>query len=147
MKNVLVMTVGLPRSGKSTWAHEQATQGTPVVNPDSIRMSLHGKEYREDANPVVWAIARVMVESLFLSGHTRVILDATNTVKKYRRQWKDSRWIREYRIFDTPKEECIRRAKVGGRNYLCPVIGRMAANWEPIDKDDRDDPREVPDPS
>ncbi len=32
--NRLILTVGLPRSGKTTWALEQ---GWPIVNPDSIR--------------------------------------------------------------------------------------------------------------
>ena len=41
MKEIIV-TVGLPRSGKTTWAREQ---GYPIVNPDSIRLSLHGKRF------------------------------------------------------------------------------------------------------
>lgn len=42
----LILTIGLPRSGKSTWAKQQ---GCPVVNPDSIRLALHGKAYIQEA--------------------------------------------------------------------------------------------------
>jgi predicted kinase len=144
MKNVLVLTVGLPRSGKSTWSRKQRI---PVVNPDSIRLAIHGQAYRQESEPMVWAVAHIMVESLFLAGHDRVILDATSGAKARRAEWKSDLWTRDYQVFDTPKEECIRRAKIERKNHLCPVIERMAANWEPIDEDDQDDPREVPDPS
>ena len=35
----LIVMVGLPRSGKTTWARKQ---GYPIVNPDSIRLAFHG---------------------------------------------------------------------------------------------------------
>ena len=76
MKNkTLILTVGLPRSGKSTWAMQQ---GYPVVNPDSIRLALHGHRFREESEEHVWAIAKTMVNSLFIAGHDKVIVDATN---------------------------------------------------------------------
>src|SRR5690554_6874569 len=34
-KHILICTVGLPRSGKTTWARKQSY---PIVNPDSIRL-------------------------------------------------------------------------------------------------------------
>jgi predicted kinase len=33
----LILTVGLPRSGKTTWAKQQ---GVPMVNRDAIRLAL-----------------------------------------------------------------------------------------------------------
>lgn len=36
-ENILVITVGLPRSGKSTWAK---TLGAPIVSCDAIRQAL-----------------------------------------------------------------------------------------------------------
>jgi len=36
---ILILTVGLPRSGKSTWA---AKKGFPIVSPDAIRLAMHG---------------------------------------------------------------------------------------------------------
>ena len=70
---VLILTVGLPRSGKSTWAKKQ---GYPIINPDSIRLALHGEHFIEDAEPMVWTIAMYMTKALFLAGHNKIIIDA-----------------------------------------------------------------------
>jgi predicted kinase len=132
MPNNLIMTVGLPRCGKSTWAKSQIEKGIPVVNPDSIRLSLHGQPFVESAEPFVWAIAKVMVASLFGAGHNTVILDATNLTIERRKIWIDKRWECSYRLFrDVSKEECIRRAIETNQEYLVDVINKMAetAEW------------------
>ena len=40
----LILTVGLPRSGKTTWA---LAQGYPIVAPDAIRLAVTGQRYVE----------------------------------------------------------------------------------------------------
>jgi predicted kinase len=124
----LILTVGLSRSGKSTWSR---AQGVPVVNPDSIRLALHGQRFVSLAEPVVWAIAKVMVRALFLAGHPRVILDATNTTPARRAEWRDGGWRVSFEVFNTPAEVCIARAIQDGREDLVPVIERMAAAFDP----------------
>lgn len=128
-ENVLIVCVGLPRSGKSTWAR---AQGYPVVNPDSIRLALHGQPFIALAEPFVWATAKVMVRSLFLAGHTRVILDATNVTRKRRDEWKGEGWAVRFRQFLECDETCWQRAVDSGRPELIPVIERMAKEWEPL---------------
>lgn len=125
------MTVGLPRSGKSTWAK---SLNYPIVNPDSIRLSLHGHNYIQLAEPFVWAIAKVMVRALFTAGHDIVVLDATNTNKLRRKEWVCSDWETKYKLFNTSKEDCIYRAH--DREYLIPVIENMAEKWEDIDPEE-----------
>jgi predicted kinase len=132
--NILVLTVGLPRSGKSTWAKNK---GYPIVSPDAIRLALHGSAFVADAEPMVWALARYMVKALFIAGHSHVILDATNTTRQRREEWKSPRWKRRYMLFKTPKEECMRRA--GDTPDLLPVIERMANQFEDIIGDEWDD--------
>jgi len=134
--NILLMTVGLPRSGKSTWSKQQSF---PIVNPDSIRLALHGQPFIGLAEGFVWAIAKVMVRALFISGHTTVILDATNTNRKRRDEWKSKSWVRKYQVLNTTAEECVRRAKDGGKEYLVPVIEKMDENYEPIQEDELDE--------
>jgi len=123
--NTLVLCVGLPRSGKSSWAKQQ---GHPVVNPDSIRLAIHGQAFLASAEPLVWSTAHLMVSALFIAGHTTVILDATNLTEQRRNEWVSPEWVRRYEVFQTPKEMCIARAVDGGREYLVPVIERMAQN-------------------
>lgn len=125
----LILTVGLPRSGKTTWARQQ---GHPIVNPDSIRYALHGERFIALAEPFVWAIAKVMVRALFLAGHDTVILDATNTTKKRRDEWVTTgEWWCKLHVIDTPEEVCLARADAEGDEYIKPIIRKMAAQFEP----------------
>ena len=123
----LVLTVGLPYSGKSTYAR---AQGLPIVNPDSIRLALHGQRYAAPAEPFVWAIAQVMVEALFLAGHSRVIVDATHVTAKRREFWLDRYPDLRLVVLRTSPAECIRRAKVASDDEIVPVIERMAKEWD-----------------
>jgi predicted kinase len=133
---ILYMTVGLPQSGKSTWARQQ---GHPVVNPDSIRLALHGMPFVGLAEPFVWAIAKVMVRALFLAGHDAVILDATNVTRKRRDEWKSKDWARSFVEFIESVDVCKQRAAqtchteehLGG---LLVAIERMYEQYEPVEE-------------
>jgi predicted kinase len=124
----LLMTVGLPRSGKTSWAK---AQGHPIVNPDSIRLALHGQRFLKEAEPMVWVMAKYMVASLFLAGHNTVILDATNTTMARRDEWIDKRWVREMIPMYAGKDACIERARALGDDDIIPIIEKMDAQFEP----------------
>lgn len=123
----LIACVGLPRSGKTSWAREQ---GHPIVNPDAIRLSLTAQPFYPEAEPFVWAIAKCMVRSLFEAGHETVILDATNTTEKRRFEWVTNEWRTEWHVVDTTKSLCLERAIGARREDLVPIIERMAENWD-----------------
>lgn len=117
----------MPRAGKSTWSRQQ---GLPVVNPDSIRLALHGGTYVPQAEPFVWAICHVMVRALFLAGATTVILDATNTTRARRDEWVSPDWTRKFVLFSQGYNECVRRA--GDNAILVSIIKRMRNTWEDL---------------
>lgn len=123
----LIMMAGLPRSGKSTKSKEL---GYPIVNPDSIRLSIHGQAYLPLAEKLVWPIAHIMVQSLFKAGHDTVILDATNVSFKRREEWMEEADEIETIIIGTSPDECKRRAIADGRLDLIPVIDKMALEWD-----------------
>lgn len=131
----LVMLVGLPRSGKSTWAQAEKH---PIVCPDAIRLALHGQFYISAAESYVWAIAKTMVRALFLAGHDMVILDACNNTRKRRDEWCSGMWRRVFHTFTTPAEICVERAREDERPDLISVIIRMADQHEPVEDDERD---------
>lgn len=133
LEKILIMTVGLPRSGKSTWARKQ---GIPIVNPDSIRLALYGEFFIEEAESMIWCIAEYMVKALFLAGHDKVILDATNLTRKSRDLWKDNMWKRSYVYFDTNEVECLHRAANDGRCDLSTIIIDMNKEKELDFEDD-----------
>lgn len=121
----LFVMIGLPRSGKSTWARGH---GAPVVSGDSIRRTLHGQPFIRETEPWVHTIARTMVEALFIAGHKQVILDECNMTQKQRDEWVSDRWNTRFVHVPTNRYECQRRAKLTGQHYLLPVIERMAAS-------------------
>jgi Ca2+-binding EF-hand superfamily protein len=73
-----------------------------------------------------------------------VILDATNTTKARRDEWKSNDWQTRFKVFDTKAEECIRRAKLQNNaagqplidEEIIPVIERMQAKFEPLVEDE-----------
>ena len=137
-ENTLILTVGLPQSGKSTWAK---TLNYPIINPDSIRLAVHGKPFIALAEPLVWAIAKIMVDALFLAGHKNLILDATNTTQKRRNEWKSKKWKTVFKCFPEGKQVdvvdvCKKRALANKREDLVSVIDRMANQFEPLIEDE-----------
>jgi predicted kinase len=133
----LVLCVGLPKSGKTSWARKKTAE-FPIVDPDSIRLALHGQSFIPEAEPMVWIIAHYMVEALFLSGHDTVVLDSCNISKKRRNEWKSDKWTRKYKLFQATKDVCIERAKKDGKEYLIEAIERMSAAYEPVEEEEWD---------
>lgn len=143
----LILTVGLPRSGKSTWA--RAT-GFPVVSPDAIRLVLHNRAFEQFAEPFVWAQARLMVRALFIAGHETVVLDACSVTRARRDEWRGREWETVCQVFEATRDECRRRASIppvnAGREEwnraattavgTLDAIDRMAASFEPLGEDE-----------
>lgn len=126
--NTLIATIGLPRSGKTTWAREQ---GHPIVCPDKIRLVA-------DVG-LVWTHTWVMVRALFLAGHEKVILDACNTDVTDRDECEAqgmtnerARWIVQFHEITTSKEVCIARAERDQDTEIIPAIVRMAQDLQGI---------------
>ena len=131
-KHLLICTMGLPRSGKSTWSKKMAQKyGIPIVCPDSIRISLYARDFIVEAEPMVWTLARYMTKSLFHAGHPIVILDATN-LNNMRNDWYSKNWDTCFKHFKTKKEICISRAIAGKKDHLIPVIERMDKSTEEL---------------
>lgn len=132
-QNILVMLMGLPQAGKTTWAQKQ---GLPMVNLRAVRLALYNQQFVADTEKFVWAMTYYMVRALFLAGHRKVILDATNLTRKGRDYWMapNEVWRRRIVVFNTSKEECIARALKNQDLEIVPVIERMAREWEPAEE-------------
>lgn len=134
-KPLLICTVGLPRSGKTTWAKQQ---GYPIVNPDAIRLAMYGQRYWGPGEKIVWTHAWYMVRSLFLAGHSRVILDATNTTRSRREDWDCSTdWRTVFHHIKTDANECTRRAMTANDEEIQPIIWEMDDAFQPLTEDER----------
>lgn len=137
----LIMTVGLPGSGKSTWAK---AWGLPVVSPDAIRAAMYSEALAEKNKIIpalermVWSTAHLMAESLFLAGHQKVVLDACNHRRCYRDEWAMPfhPWAwnsRELVYFDIPIETCLERRP---GPLFEEIINRMHSEFDPVESDE-----------
>jgi len=125
---ILLATIGLPRSGKSTYCREiYMNKGYAVVNPDSFRLAIHGHRSLASAERHVWASVFTAIDGLLIAGNN-VIVDATNTNRTNRTQLNE-RGV-QYIVFRTPEEECLRRAIATNDDEIIPVIRRMNANYD-----------------
>lgn len=141
----LVLTVGLPRAGKTTWALQQ---DAPIVSPDAIRLAVHGHRFWAQGEQMVWAVAWTMARALFAAGHRKVIVDATHNTRKRRDFWSHPAGEAfpgeacggYYRVglvvFSTDAMTCMHRAYDCEQPELCEVIERMAAEHEPPGEDE-----------
>lgn len=133
----LTVLVGLPRSGKSTYAKQlRARTGAVIVNPDTVRLALHGKKFEPLAEDTVWANVRLMVRSLLMLDHD-VIADATNVTAIRRKEWTPPAGLCgdlriEYHEVLTDRMVCVERALVDGDVVLADVIQRMVRKYEPV---------------
>jgi len=125
----VILTVGLPYSGKTTWAMDQ---GLPIVSPDAVRLAMHGQRFIGQAEPWVWAQAHAMLDALVAAGCYRVIVDATNVKPKRRMEWieRHPRLRFSFALFPATREECLRRARDAGDTEIRDVIDRQAKEWE-----------------
>jgi predicted kinase len=125
--------VGLPRSGKTTWATDKGGDDfDPIVSKDAIRLALHGERFLKEREDEVHSISRIMIHALFLAGHKVVVLDETNTTVKRRNECRSEHWSVRFKVFDTPVGECLRRAALTDDTVIVPIIRKMAAQFEPL---------------
>ncbi len=135
---LLIVMVGLARSGKSIWAREQ--QYIPIASPDAIRLAMHGEAFIPLAEPLVWAIAGVMVRALFGAGHKIVIVDGCHVKHEQRQFWErmginpGAHWRTLFKEIKTPELTCIDRC--GDDDEMIGVVQRMGSEYEPLQEDE-----------
>ena len=134
----LIASHGLPRSGKSTILKELSKKlEAPIVNKDNIRLALHGQVYAAAAEPMVRAIYKVMIHSLFLSGHQIVLADETHYSRAARDFVREGPWETEFLVVPTAPSVCIQRAWATEQPWLVDVIQEMAQRHQPLEADEK----------
>lgn len=132
----LVVMVGLPYSGKSTTARRFFRPFAAIVSPDAIRVALTGTRFFAPIEPLVWAIAKLMIRVLFLTGYDTVCIDICAGTRKRRAEWMSREWETKFFLVETSAGVCIQRAKDSGDEVIVPVIEKMAMEWEPLGEDE-----------
>lgn len=123
----LTVVCGAPRSGKTTWARDQAREhGGLVVDLDDFAGTLD--ERYEQRDQLLTAAAHSDVLVWFVIGAPRLSQRAA-----LRRTLKPGRVV----VLETPKEVCLERANGDPRARIPAAIVRWWQEYEPGEKDER----------
>ena len=132
----LIMLIGLPGSGKSTWAKRfvEVRPDYRLVATDDIRYQLYGDEAIQGEWLQIWRTvlgqlkdARAAIAAGTLSS---VIYDATNARRRHRREFIQAAQLQSYSPIhalwiDTPLETCLARNRSRRRQVPSEVIEKM----------------------
>lgn len=132
--NTLTLLVGLPASGKSTYARERlANDSTIILSSDELRKELLGDENCQENNEFVFKTLYKRAKEHLQNGKN-VVIDATNINLKARRsallQFEKMPIRREAIVFATPFELCIERDSKRARTVGEAVIKKFLYRFE-----------------
>lgn len=115
MAKKIIMTRGLPGSGKTTWAKQYQAMypGTVRTNKDELRAMCHDSKHSKARESLVCSVRDFIVEQALGNGQD-CIVDDTNFYPKHRAHMeeiaaKHSAVVEIIDFTDTPLEECIAR--------------------------------------
>jgi F420-dependent oxidoreductase-like protein len=127
----LVVLVGPPASGKSTWAADHF-RADHVVSSDAIRALVGEGEHDQRASADAFAVLDTVLERRMRRGLLTVV-DTLGTDGKRRARWIELARARGVRtiavLFDTPPEECRRRNKERGQTVPPAILNQFLRTW------------------
>ena len=127
----IVIAVGLPGSGKSTWFAER---GIAPLSSDQMRVLLSGDEENQRIHQEVFEGLRALLELRLRIGQPVSYVDATHLKRIHRAPYfeiaerygavVDALW------FDAPLETCLMRNQARDRKVPATAMEELAAGME-----------------
>jgi predicted kinase len=131
-KGAVVLAIGLPGSGKSSWFRRH---NIIPLSSDLIRGLLFDDATEQRFQDLVFSSLRYMLRMRMVAGRPENYIDATNLSPKERHSWikmaRDFNYEAHAVFFDVPTEICMERNRKRSRNVPDDIMIRMAQKLRP----------------
>jgi predicted kinase len=136
-KGAVVLAIGLPGSGKSTWFKRH---GVAPLSSDLMRHLLFDNVQEQRFQDLVFSTLRSLLRARMIARMAWNYVDATNLSPKERRHWIKMAQDFGYEVhavyFDVPLEVCMERNQKRHRIVPEDVMQRMSAKLKAPDFDE-----------
>jgi predicted kinase len=127
-KGIVVLAIGLPGSGKSSWFKRHSVV---PLSSDMVRSLLFDDVREQRFQDLVFSNLRSMLKARLIAKRPMNYVDATNLTPQERQHWvklaKDYGYEVHAVFFDVPLDVCIERHQRRDRVVPEDVMRRMAA--------------------
>jgi predicted kinase len=127
-KGIVVLAIGLPGSGKSSWFKRH---NVVPLSSDMVRSLLFDDVREQRFQDLVFSNLRSMLKGRLIAKRPMNYVDATNLTPQERQHWiklaKDYNYEVHAVFFDVPLEVCIERHQRRDRVVPEDIMRRMAA--------------------
>jgi predicted kinase len=131
-KGVVVLAIGLPGSGKSSWFKRH---NVVPLSSDMVRSLLFDDVREQRFQDLVFSNLRSMLKARLIAKRPMNYVDATNLTPQERQHWiklaRDYQYEVHAVFFDVPLEVCLERHQRRDRVVPEDVMRRMAAKLKP----------------
>jgi predicted kinase len=131
-RGVVVLAIGLPGSGKSTWFKRR---GVTPLSSDTLRTILFDDITEQRYQHLVFSTLRSLLRARLIARMPWNYVDATNLSPKERRHWIEMAQSFGYEahavFFDVPLEVCLERNARRERRVAEEIMQRMSAKLRP----------------
>ncbi len=133
-RGFVVLTIGLPGSGKTTWFKRR---GVTPLSSDLLRSLLFDDITEQRWQGLVFSTLRSLLRARLIAKMPWNYVDATNLSPHERRQWikmaKSFGYDVQAVFFDVPLEVCMERNRRRERTVSDDVMKKMAERLRPPD--------------